>query len=887
MKVFMKIFNSNLRELYFNHIYNFIYLTIMTQKYFLVLILLSFIACHTAPPADVSKPAAENTEAKQVEKTLFRAAYTRKTDLIHTRLNVSLNFRKKELTGQAAIILRPHFYPTDSVILNAKGMELKEVSLMKFSKRIKLNFSYDSLLIRIKLDRKYSRDELFTLYIDYISRPNNIDAKGSQAIAETRGLYFINADGTDKFSPTQAWTQGETESNSVWFPTIEDPQQKMTQEIYITVDSSMKTLSNGLLLSSSVNTDGTRTDYWKQSLPAAPYLTMIAAGNFSIVKDTWKNIEVNYYVDPPYEKYAKLFFGKTPEMMTFFSDLLGVQFAWEKYSQIVVHDYISGAMENTTATVFGTNLQKDPREYIDDNSEEYIAHELFHHWFGDLVTCESWSNVTLNEGFANYAEYLWDEHEYGRETADYNAYLDQNVYLYSAAEADPPLIRFHYDNREDLYDAISYNKGGKTLHMLRNYVGDEAFFQTLHKYLSTHMFGTAEIEDLRIAFEETTGEDLHWFFDQWFMKGGHPELKIDYGWSDSLKTQTVSIKQIQNKDKAPVYRLPIAIDLYYSGKVERKNVVIEEAEQKFVFDLPAEPDLVNVEARKILVCTKSDNKTSKQLVFQYDHAPLVIDRLEAVNKIGKSYTKSTPEAGVIIRALNDSFYGVRIAALNNISELALNAPDSVKQAIIRLASKDPVSSVRDKALSKLAQYYSYKENEQIFVNALLYDSSYRVNGRALAVLGEKDANRADQYAINLEKDSSSIVLLRLCEYFNNSKTDKIYLYKRAYAYCDAGDKYRVTAAFEEYLKKQAPDVMLNGINLLTEQARKPQVTWVKTEILNTLNEIEKSIDQRISTLENSLEKTERNKMDVQSEITQLRSIRVSLHGEIAQLEKSE
>lgn len=253
----------------------------------------------------------------------------------------------------------------------------------------------------------------------------------------------------------------------------------MTQEIYLTVDTAFETLSNGLLLSTQINGDGTKTDYWKQSLPNAPYLTMVAAGDFAIIKDRWRNIEVNYYVDKPYEKYARLIFGNTPEMLEFFSKKLNMDYVWEKYSQIVVHDYVSGAMENTTAVVHGTNMLEDARELMDYNYEDYISHELFHHWFGNLVTCESWSNLTLNEGFANYSEYLWREYKYGRDDADYSNQGEQSAYLLYTAKNDPTLIRYDYEDREDMYDVVSYQKGGRVLHMLRKYVGDDAFYAAL------------------------------------------------------------------------------------------------------------------------------------------------------------------------------------------------------------------------------------------------------------------------------------------------------------------------------------------------------------------------------------------------------------------------
>ncbi len=231
-------------------------------------------------------------------------------------------------------------------------------------------------------------------------------------------MYFINADGSDKNKPTQIWTQGETEASSCWFPTIDAPNQKTSQEIYITVPNKFVTLSNGKLISQTKNGNN-RTDYWKMDQKHAPYLFFMGVGEYEIIKDSYKNIPVNYYVEKEYAPYAKDIFGLTPEMIGFFSDKLGVEYPWNKYSQIVGRDYVSGAMENTTAVIHGEQAYQKPGQLIDENVQENtIAHELFHHWFGNLVTSESWSNLTLNESFANYSEYLWREHKYGKVDAE-------------------------------------------------------------------------------------------------------------------------------------------------------------------------------------------------------------------------------------------------------------------------------------------------------------------------------------------------------------------------------------------------------------------------------------------------------------------------------------
>ena len=153
---------------------------------------------------------------------------------------------------------------------------------------------------------------------------------------------------------------------------------------------------------------------------------------------------------------------------------------------------------------------------IDGNNEEIVAHELFHHWFGDLVTAESWSNLTVNESFATYSVYLWFAHKYGKDKADAHMYEDVQTYLQSESE-DKDLVRFDFDNREDMFDTVSYHKGNAILHMLRDIIGDAAFFQGMNTYLTEHAYGTAEAHELRLALEKVSGKDLNWFFNHYLL----------------------------------------------------------------------------------------------------------------------------------------------------------------------------------------------------------------------------------------------------------------------------------------------------------------------------------------------------------------------------------
>src|SRR6202012_1058203 len=207
---------------------------------------------------------------------IYRETPPKINDLVNTKLDVRFDYKKRYMYGKEWVTLKPHMYPTDTLGLDAKGMDIKTLAVVKNGKNIPLKFSYDSLTLAIHLDKVYHNNETYTLYIDYTSKPNELKVKGSAAINDAKGLYFINPDGTEKDKPIQIWTQGETESSSAWFPTIDKPEQKTTEEIIMTVPAKYVTLSNGKLVSQKNNADGTRTDTWKMELPHSVYLFMMA-----------------------------------------------------------------------------------------------------------------------------------------------------------------------------------------------------------------------------------------------------------------------------------------------------------------------------------------------------------------------------------------------------------------------------------------------------------------------------------------------------------------------------------------------------------------------------------------------------------------------------------
>ncbi|MEI7736482.1 MAG: M1 family metallopeptidase [Ferruginibacter sp.] len=711
---------------------------------------------------------ADATQPDTAWKKIYRATATKINDLVHTKLDVRFDYDKAWMYGKEWLTVKPHFYATDSLTLDAKGMEIKEVAIMKGNTKAALQYSYDGWQLNIKLDKSYKGGEQYTIYIDYTSKPNEVKVKGSAAISNAKGLYFINPKGEDKESPVQIWTQGETEANSVWMPTIDKPNQKTTDEIYMTVPAKYVTLSNGLLISQKKNADGTRTDYWKMDLPHSPYLFFMGVGDYAIIKDKYKGKEVSYYVEKDQAPYARGVFGLTPEMMQFFSEKLGIEYPWQKYNQIVGREYVSGAMENTTATLHQESAYQNARELVDGNSwETTIAHELFHQWFGDLVTAESWSNITVNESMADYSETLWMEYKYGKDAGDEENYKGLRPYLSNPNEAKKDLVRFKYNDKEDVFDLVSYQKGGRVLHMLRNYLGDDAFFKSLNNYLVTNKFKNGESDQMRLAFEEVTGQDLNWYWNQWYFGSGHPKLKIDYTYDDANGTASVIIEQTQSSGK--IFRLPIAIDVYNGATKKRYSVWAENKVDTFTFNYTQRPDLINVDGDKILLCEKTDNKTAANFIHQIKYAPLYLDRKEALDYFAK---KGMQE---MTAGLKDKYAPLRTYTIDKLASGKFAKNTDIIKTIEEIAASETDKKTKAAALNFLIQTTATKYLALFKAN--INDSSYSVAGAALSGLAELEPDNAyalaKKYSTDAKGDLGDVVDELIMTYGTESDFDFI------------------------------------------------------------------------------------------------------------------
>ncbi len=806
------------------------------------MLLLSLASCKTTPPPaqsqapeQVAAPvaAAPDTalDVSSLEAAIdtYRKAETKLHDLVHTKLQLSFDWQKQHVKGTATLELKPWFYPQSTLVLDAKGFELHSVQLLEGSGYKDLKHTYDGEQITITLDREYAKNESFFIEIEYTAKPNEAPVGGSDAITADKGLYFINPLGAEPDKPRQIWTQGETEANSKWFPTIDKPNQKTTQEIYLTVDNRYKTLSNGILVQSSIVNDSTRTDYWRMDKPHAPYLFMIAVGDFSVTEDEWNGIPVEYYVEPAYERYAKAIFGNTPEMLTFFSEKLDYPYPWSKYAQIVVRDFVSGAMENTTASVFMEDLQVDDRYLLDDNWDYIIAHELFHQWFGDLVTTESWSNLTLNEAFANYSEYLWSEYKYGADAAAETLLKESDSYFSEAAEKQVDLIRFYYEDREQMFDNHTYAKGGRILHMLREYVGDEAFFASLNLYLKQHEFKTVEVHDLRLAFEEVTGEDLNWFFNQWFLASGHPVLAVSHRWEGGKVI--LEVEQQQDLSTTPLYVLPLYVDVYAGDQKVRYAIRIDEQEQEFSFPAAQQPQLVIFDAEEQLLAEINHQKTAEELRYQYQVADHFISRYKALASMVED--EAPQSRSMLVTALSDTSSFMRRLALSGFEAYAGQDKQTVMGQIAQIAAADKSSLVRADAMSILAGIDA-SAHQELFRKGL-EDRSYAVVAAAVYGYSQSNATDKDRWFSEAEKLNSADVSLALADYYvTANKQDKYSWFEGKLTSLKGGDLYYFMNYFGQYLMQAPQQQVIEGAKLLQKYATEHNAYYIRLAAFQAL-----------------------------------------------------
>lgn len=738
----------------------------ITKKIVVSLLLLTFVAplAALARPMRRPNPLVQTDEKRKLPPVNW--IRSRNIDVKHVSIDLRFDWDKESAFGTTVVMLAP-FAATDKITLDAAAMTINSVTLADGAA---LKFKYDAKAendnLEVTLDRVYKSGEDVSVKVDYRTTFVNKADGETDLGAFGKGLRFIKPTDDQPNKPRQIWSQGESEFNRYWFPGYDTPNDFRTSELKATVAKPFTVVSNGKLISTTENTDGTRTFYWKMDTPYTNYLTSIVVGEYTPVEQSYDGIPIINFGYTNETKEVAATVKNLPDMVKFFSEKTGIRYPYPKYSQVFVEDF-GGGMENISATTQIEEMIHDERTLLDEDSDSLQAHELAHQWFGNLVTCRDWGQIWLNESFATYLDALYTEHSKGHDEFLYNNVRDNQVQYYNAWNSGNrrPIVTKNYANKDAMFDTYAYPRGAAVLHMLRVQLGDELFWKSLTHYLKSNMNQPVSTEDLRIAIEETTGQSMDWFFDQWLYRMGHPIFEVTQKYDEATKKLTLDVKQTQkidpNDEFPQVEFFQTYVDIEIDGKIERVWIK-PQADNTFSFDVAAKPKIVNFDHEGTLIKELKFEKTTDELIYQMLNDKDVLAKRWAMNELElrAQIAADKPKilAAMITVMEKDEFWRLRRAALsvtkNLLSPDALPAlaPSKVKlgtaEATVLKLTKDPNSLVRSEAYEMLGLTDDAK-----FTQALtdaFEDQSYAVIDKASAALarvaGKKAFERLTQLA---------------------------------------------------------------------------------------------------------------------------------------------
>jgi len=638
-------------------------------------------------------------------------------DVLHYKIELSFDESKKMVIGKTTTTFVPYLAVLNSIEFDAENMSFTSVSMKKKT------LAFDSLAktIRIILDKNYSYKDTLTVTMEYSCIPK-------------RGVYFIQPDSGYPDKPWQVWSQGEDMDNHHWFPCWDFPNDRATSEIIATVKSKYEFLSNGKLISTKENKKtGTKTFHWVQNKSHSSYLVMFAMGEYAIFKENVDGVPLEYYVYKNHIDDAKACYAKTGAIMKFFNEKIGFRYAWDKYAQVIVADFIYGGMENTSATTLMDRITVyNARARVDESAESLIAHEMAHQWWGDVVTCNDWRHLWLNESFASYFDPLYFEHAYGK---------DEFLHIMQQAQqaginTDKSLGRKPIVSVGS-YGSNIYPRGASVLNMLRFVLGDELFWKSINHYITKYQFQTVVTDDFKKSIEEATGQNLYWFFDQWIYKAGYPKFDVSYSYNDSTKSILLNVKQTQTIDSLTgIFRTPVDIEIVTPIGARTERIDIVQKESTYTIASTMKPNLVLFDKDNwILKEVTYSNRNASEWKYQAELGNDVVARKTAIAELAKRDTVGEYIPLIAKISTNDTFWGVRQSAVVALGTIKTDS--DIKKNALLVALRDKKSQVRASAAAQLGKIKS--ADVVTALRSALSDSSYSTEANALASLSKVDS----------------------------------------------------------------------------------------------------------------------------------------------------
>lgn len=620
------------------------------------------------------------------------AERVRKYDLQHQVTTVRFDWPRQAVVGTTTLSIAglPDAAPLSSVAIDAGDMTFRRVA----SGSTNLKYDYDGHTLTVRLASPLRAGQKTSITIDY------------DGVNRTKGAYF---------RPAQhiVWTQGETEDNHYWVPTYDFPNDKETWEFFIWTAKNERALSNGKLAGSRAVGDSIEW-HWVQDKPASTYLMTTVVGNYVVLQDKpWRNVSVGYWTYPDSVNAAWRGFARTPQAIDVFSRKTGVPYPWNKYDQIVIPQFQYGGMENVTATSQNDAEILHPAwSEPQANSVGLMAHELGHQWYGDLLTTRRWGDVWLNEGFATFMEQVFREADAGVDEAAIDRLGAQEQTIEADRRGRRPIVwnRWVNDPIEVFFSGHIYPKGATILQMLRHQLGDDLFWKAMNHYTTGHAYGNVVTDDLRKAFEETTGRDYKTFFDQWVYGAGFPVFQVSSLYDRAANRLVISAREVQPRDSMTGW---FDVDVDVEARTDSGNVhfvvPVRGGTGEAGANLKAPPRSIRWDKGNWILDITDFPRSTAMMMYQLVNDDDVLGRIEAVDVLAQRPADENALNALIGATRNDRFWAVRDRAVDAVgawgrdsTRAGLPVMRSVSNALVA-ATRDPDGRVRQSAAAALGR----------------------------------------------------------------------------------------------------------------------------------------------------------------------------------------
>ncbi|TAJ25343.1 MAG: M1 family peptidase, partial [Planctomycetota bacterium] len=558
----------------------------------------------------------------------------------------------------------------------------------------------------------------------WIPEPLRRGSTASYAIAyggaPAKGLWFS---GLVAGRPTQVFTQGECQDARWWFPCVDEPWERATHELRVTLPAGWKAVAAGQRVERN-ESQGRVVEHWKMDVAHPAYLTTLVAGELVEQTSTWDGTPLSFLADADSAPLMDTSFDETDDVLAFLSSATGLRYPYAKYAQAAVENFPFGGMENISATTLTETALVDQRARNDGGMEGLVAHEAAHQWYGDLLTCADWSHVWLNEGLATYMTQLY--YESTRGVDEFRARMRDMQDGYVAADVGNdrrPTVHGAFREPMDLFfkGGQTYGGAASRLHLLRFELGDAKFFEGLRTYTNEYAGRSVTTAMFQRAFEKVSGRDLGPFFQQWFHSAGYPEFRVSWSYDAGKGIARVTVEQTQAAERGTpsVFRAPVVIEVRDAGGPRTQRVELTQRRQSFEIPCTSKPVYVAFDKGSWLPKRVTMSRTAGEALAQLRLDDDVNGRRDAIAalvealKLRMSGEERALAVAELELRLHDDCRAIKVAAADALAALDVaggKGPDTLlgtpraREALRVAAAGDKEGSVRAAALRALARY---------------------------------------------------------------------------------------------------------------------------------------------------------------------------------------